>query len=173
MIEFLSIITLITNVLTAIVLVAFFALPKVRTLVSSSALTTMLIAALAATLGSLYLSDIQGWTPCKMCWLQRIFMYPQVVLLAIALWVKDRTIVRYILALSLIGIALALYHYYLQIEATFFPEPVDPTVPCDASGESCARTYTFRFGYITIPMMAASAFLYNILVSLHVIRTQR
>lgn len=34
------------------------------------------VVACVATLGSLYLSEILGYEPCKLCWFQRILMYP-------------------------------------------------------------------------------------------------
>lgn len=71
--------------------------------------------AFVATFGSLWYSDVLGYAPCKLCWLQRILMYPQAILLALAWWKKDATIGSYSLALSLPGIVLAGYHYYLQL----------------------------------------------------------
>ncbi len=137
----------------------------------------MLIVAAAATSGSLYFSDIAGWTPCKDCWYQRIFMYPQVLLLAVALWKKDRHIALYILTLSIIGMGIAIDHYAEQVEAAFAavgaPE-IDPLIPCDNSGVSCAKTEIhFTFGYITIPMMALTAFVLNMIGSLFMLRQQR
>lgn len=43
------------------------------------------LVAIIATGGSLYMSEILLWEPCKLCWVQRIFMYPLVLLLGIAL----------------------------------------------------------------------------------------
>lgn len=136
----------------------------VETFIRRHALTLMLITSLAATLGSLYFSDIAGWTPCKDCWLQRIVMYPQTVILAIALWKKDPHAARYVLALSLMGILLSLDHYADQVEAAWTPPtPADPLKPCGGD-VPCARTEIhFTFGYITIPMMAFTVFLLNTL----------
>lgn len=173
-VDALSVLTLLGDIFIAITLLAF--LPSLRSIhafISKHALVLMLIVACTATIGSLFLSEIAGWTPCKDCWLQRIFMYPQAVLLAIALWKRDRHIVLYILALSSIGAVLSIDHYADQIEATFFAPPVDPLVPCDASGVSCSTTYTFRFGYITIPMMALTAFVLNALGSIVVLRQKK
>lgn len=164
-VDALSILTVVGDVIIALLLVAFLpALKKVHTFVAKNGLWLMLITSLIATLGSLFLSDVAGWTPCKDCWLQRIFMYPQVVLLIIALIAKDKKVAKYILVLSLIGIVLSTHHYIEQIEATFFP-PETGLEPCDDTGVSCARTYTFRFGYITIPMMALTVFVLNALGS--------
>ena len=48
-------------------------------------LLAMWAAALIATLGSLYFSEIKGYIPCTMCWYQRIFMYPIVLIGLVAL----------------------------------------------------------------------------------------
>lgn len=140
--------------------------------VSDHALGLMLTVALTATLGSLFFSDIAGWTPCKDCWYQRICMYPQVVLLLIACFRKDRNIAPYLLILSLIGAGIAIDHYSEQLHAAL--TPVDPLVPCDTSGVSCAATQIkFTFGYITIPMMALTAFTLNAIGSVLLLRGSR
>lgn len=173
-VDLLSVLTVAANISALIILVALVtnALLPVRRFVSHHALMLMLIVALIATCGSLFLSEIAGWAPCKLCWLQRIFMYPQVVLLIMAMWKRDRGIAPYVLALSIIGALIAILHYHEQIVATFFTPPADSLEPCDATGVSCAKTYTFRFGYITVPMMALSAFTLNILGSWSVIRNR-
>lgn len=137
---------------------------------SAHAMELMLIVAFVATCGSLYFSDVALWTPCKLCWYQRIFMYPQVFLLGLALWRKDRNIARYILLLSVIGAGIALWHYGEQVGAALFPAVIDPNVPCDTSGVSCASTPFFHFGYITIPMMALTAFVLNALGSMFLLK---
>ena len=134
-------------------------------------MSLMLLGAFLATVGSLFFSDIAGWTPCKDCWLQRIVMYPQVVILGIALWKRDRNVAWYIFALSIIGIVLSTHHYGEQVEAAMAPVQDANGVnvllkPCDGSGVSCAATQIhFTFGYITIPMMALTVFLLNALTS--------
>jgi len=132
------------------------------------ALAIMFAGALIATLGSLYFSEVAGWVPCVKCWYQRIFMYPQAVILFVALIRKDRMAVHSILWLSLIGLFIAGDHYAEQVNLVL--NPADPSMPCDATGVSCARTPFFHFGYITIPMMAASVFLLNAILSWAVIR---
>ncbi len=139
----------------------------------------MLLGAFLATVGSLFFSDIAGWTPCKDCWLQRIVMYPQVLILAIALWKQDRNAAWYIIALSIIGIVLSAHHYGEQLEAAMTPVPDANGVnvllkPCDGSGVSCAATQIhFTFGYITLPMMALTVFLLNALTSAMMIVAQK
>lgn len=139
---------------------------------ASHALGLMLMITLIATLGSLYFSEIAGWNPCKLCWFQRIFMYPQVILLSIALWKRDATVARYILTLSLIGTMFAAYHYYIQMY-DIIAAPDNPATPCDTSGESCVKTPFTHFGYITIPMMALTAFALNIAGSMLLLKKQQ
>lgn len=107
-----------------------------------------------ATLGSLTYSDIIGYDPCKLCWIQRIFMYPLVILLGMAIYKKERTILKYVLTFSVVGALIAVYHYLLQLG-------VAPALPCSAVGysASCSQRFVMEFGYITIPMMALTAFL--------------
>lgn len=42
------------------------------------------IVSAVATLGSLYFSEIRHYEPCKLCWIQRIFMYPIVIMATVA-----------------------------------------------------------------------------------------
>ncbi|MBN3524733.1 disulfide oxidoreductase [Paenibacillus apiarius] len=103
--------------------------------------------------GSLYMSDILFWEPCKLCWFQRIFMYPLVILLGIAAYRNDRSIVRYTLPLSIIGGLISTYHYMVQK----IPAMAD-TSPC-RSGIPCNTDYLDAYGWITIPLLAFVAFL--------------
>lgn len=111
-------------------------------------------AALAATLGSLFYSEIKHYTPCLLCWYQRIFMYPQVLLLGIAWWKQDRGVWRYSIPMTIIGGAISAFHYIEQVSA-------NPLSPCSTVGYSvsCAEYFVLRYGYITIPLMALTAFL--------------
>lgn len=138
---------------------------KILHILKKYALPLMFISALAATLGSLTYSDIIGYDPCKLCWFQRIFMYPQTLLLGIALLKKDTRIATYIFWLSLLGFVLALYHYLLQIG-------VATGAPCSVVGysETCSKRFVLQYGYITIPMMAATAFGINLLTAWHLMK---
>ena len=55
------------------------------------------MAALIATLGSLYFSEVKGFIPCDLCWYQRIFMYPLAVILGIAVYRGDKSAAWYAL----------------------------------------------------------------------------
>jgi disulfide bond formation protein DsbB len=109
--------------------------------------------AIVATLGSLYFSEIRMFVPCLLCWWQRIFMYPLVLLLAVATFRGDSGIWRYALPLSAIGLATSTYHYLLQkVPGLGAPASCAVGVPCTVQ-------YVNYFGFITIPFMAGIAFL--------------
>ncbi|MDD5041960.1 MAG: disulfide bond formation protein B [Candidatus Peribacteraceae bacterium] len=122
---------------------------------------------LTATGSSLYFSEVLGWTPCKLCWFQRIFMYPQLPLALLALWRRDRGIAPSILVLSLIGMCFSIWHYGEQVYYNLYPELI--TV-CDSTGVSCVNAQMLAFGYMTIPMMALTAFALNALISGRMVR---
>ncbi len=119
-----------------------------------------LVVALTAMVGSLTYSWGLGYEPCEFCWFQRILMYPLVIILAMGLWKKrDASAGDYALGLSIPGALIAGYHYLLQIGVTSY-------APCDALGYSvsCSKVFVMNFGYITIPLMAFSAFVLVILL---------
>jgi len=124
------------------------------------ALLIAFIVTLAATLGSLFFSEIAKYQPCDLCWFQRIFMYPQVLLLGIALWKKDRSVSRYVIPMSIIGAIIAAYHYYISKLANIASSGV-----CSAVGPSCLVDYFTEFGYVTIPLMAFTAFIIVIVMT--------
>ena len=45
-------------------------------IISAHGLLFAFVVVATATLGSLFYSEIAGFEPCKLCWFQRIFMYP-------------------------------------------------------------------------------------------------
>ena len=107
-----------------------------------------------ATFTSLIYSDVIGYEPCKLCWFQRIFMYSQVILFGVAIFRRDTGIKIYGIVLSSIGAIVALFHYIGQIGWN----PLN--LECLAIGysASCAKNFVLSLGYVTIPMMAFSAF---------------
>lgn len=161
-IRILSILTLISNICFVLGGIVFIYCQlhkkskftkRIYTLVKKYALAFVFVISLTATSGSLYLSEIRGFDPCKMCWLQRIFMYPLPIITFVALYKKTRDAFFYVLPLSIIGAVLAGYHYYMQLN----PERI---VPCSTVGfsVSCSERFFTYFNYITIPWMALSAF---------------
>jgi disulfide bond formation protein DsbB len=111
-----------------------------------------------ATGGSLYLSEVAHFTPCVLCWYQRIAMYPMVVLLGLAV-ARDDDVLPYALALSGIGAGVSTYHMLVERFPSIETDACDPQNPC-------SLIWTERFGYLTIPTMALSAFALVITLSL-------
>lgn len=117
---------------------------------------------LTATLGSLYLSEIVHFTPCTLCWYQRIAMYPLVPIFAVAHLRADTGVWRYALPLSVIGLAVALYHVVIQWQ------PGLDLGTC-AVGVPCTGRYVAVFGFVSIPTLSGAAF-FVITVILWVLR---
>src|SRR5690606_32194197 len=79
--------------------------------------------------GSLFFSEVLGWLPCELCWIQRILMYPLTVILTVGILRDDRGVAAYALPLSLTGMGFSLYHY-LEVLKVIAPAPCSGTVPC-------------------------------------------
>ncbi len=118
--------------------------------------------ALLATAGSLFFSYVMEFAPCVLCWYQRIFLFPLVVVLARGLFPYDRGVVKYALPLAGLGWIVAGYHNLVY--AGFIPENLQPC----AKGVSCTEEYLNLFGFLTIPALSLLAFtaLAGILIAL-------
>ena len=104
--------------------------------------------ATTATLGSLFFSEVMEIQPCVLCWYQRIFMYPLVVIFLVGLFPLDRNVVRYALPIAAIGWGISVYHYLLY--SGYIPENMQPC----SQGVSCADINLELLGFITIPMLS-------------------
>jgi len=122
-----------------------------RELLRTYALPFAWLVALTATLGSLYYSEVANFVPCKLCWYQRIAMYPLVVILGIAAIRRDIHVRRYVVPVAGIGAAIAIFHYGLQRFPELTSGSCDPTAPCTS-------TWVWQFQFISIPFMALSGF---------------
>jgi disulfide bond formation protein DsbB len=108
--------------------------------------------AVVATTGSLFLSEVADFIPCKLCWFQRIAMYP-LVLLALPAFALDRRAARYFLPLPVVGLGVSIYH--LLVERGVISE----TQSCQISAPGgCGVRWMEEFGYVTIPVLAATGF---------------
>lgn len=110
------------------------------------------IAAIIATLGSLYFSEVMHFIPCTLCWYQRIFMYPLAIMLGIAVYRNDTAIYKYVLPLSIIGLLISGYHTLLQ------KVPALKQFEMCTTGVPCSKDYINWLGFITIPLLAFIAF---------------
>ncbi len=110
-----------------------------------------IIAAVSA-LGSLFFSHVMGFAPCVLCWYQRIFLFPLVIVLAVGLFPFDGSVGKYALPLAAAGWVTALYHNLLY--AGIIPESIQPC----SRGVSCTEKYIDLFGFLTIPMLSLLSF---------------
>jgi disulfide bond formation protein DsbB len=120
-------------------------------LIQPRAMVVGWVVALLATVGSLYFSEVAGFTPCTLCWYQRIAMYPFVVLLGIAALRRARFVTG-APALAAIGAAVAGYHVALEWM------PSLDTGAC-AVAAPCTYVWFREFGIISLPTLALAAFL--------------
>ena len=121
------------------------------------------LVALVASVGSLIYSEVIGFEPCRLCWFQRIAMYPMAFVLLVGAIRREAAVKFYALPLALVGLGISIWHYVIQT----FPSlseggSCDPAVPCSAK-------YVDIFGFISIPFMAGAGFtLITVLLLLYV-----
>ncbi len=130
--------------------------PVVQITKKYSTLIIFIISFLAMCISLIY-SNFFGYTPCYLCWFQRIFIYPSVLFSGIAMYKKDYHVVSYIESLSWVGLVFSIYHnitYYTGVSP----------LPCDV-GASCTLQYVSEFGFVTIPFMALVSFIAIITVA--------
>jgi len=123
------------------------------------------VVATSAVLGALFFSEVMRLPPCLLCWYQRIFMFPLVLLLPLGLFPFDRRIVRYALPLGAVGWAIALVHVLLTWG--IIPESVTPCT----QGVPCGENPIVWFGFVSIPLLSLAAF--TSIVALLLVARQR
>jgi len=106
----------------------------------------------ASALGSLFFSDIMDLPPCSLCWYQRIFMFPLVLILPAGLFPFDRKVVRYALPLAVIGWLVAAFQMLLV--TGIIPEGLEPCT----QGVPCSEQVIEWFGFVSIPLLSLAAF---------------
>ena len=117
-------------------------------------LTLGFLVSLSASLFTLIYSEVVGFVPCYLCWYQRAFIFPLPFIFGMAIWHKDRKIVKYVLPLLSVGFIVAIYQNFMY----YFKDT--GSLPCDASGVSCYQQLINEFGgYISFPMLSLSSYL--------------
>jgi disulfide bond formation protein DsbB len=110
------------------------------------------LVATVSTLGALFLGEVIGYTPCVLCWYQRIAMFPLVLVLAAGLFPFDPRVIRYALPLTAAGWGLAVFH--LALVAGWIPDSIKP---CQ-QGVPCSDVQVVWLGFVNIPLLSVLAF---------------
>ena len=134
---------------------------ELKKTISTGVIFLCFLIASIATLGSLFFSEIMNFIPCSMCWYQRIFMYPLVLIFLVNLLYPDDKVFKYAITLVTVGLLFSIYHNLLMFD--IIPESI---VPC-VSGVPCSTEYINWFGFITIPFLSFIAYfmLFILLIS--------
>lgn len=104
-------------------------------------------------MGSIYFSEVSGFSPCTLCWYQRILMYPLAGLLALGILRRDNHLPHLVLPFSLLGQGVAVYHFLLQ-KTPYFGSPSSCGI-----GVTCTTVWINWFGVVTIPLLAMAGFM--------------
>ena len=131
--------------------------------VRSVGLWLMSAVTVGAMAGSLHFSENIGFVPCKYCWYQRIAMFSLALVTFIAALRRDMKIAVYTLALALAGLAVSAWHYLIE----WFPNLKSTSCSLDVP---CTAVWFREFGFVTLALMAGSAFLFVITVSVAIMR---
>lgn len=120
-------------------------------LVAARAKLTLAVSGVAM-LGSLYFSESAHFVPCRLCWLQRIAMYPIALIALIALIRRDRGARWYIVPLASIGALISTYHYLIEWGV------LNDSESCALFGPSCSAVWFREFGFVTMAFGALAGF---------------
>jgi disulfide bond formation protein DsbB len=110
------------------------------------------LVATTATLGALFFSEVMQLPPCALCWYQRIFIFPLVLLLPMGLFPWDRKVIRYALPLLVVGTLVSLFQ--LLLVWGVIPESIQPC----RQGVSCKDVQVVWLGFLSIPLLSFVAF---------------
>lgn len=121
--------------------------------------------ALFSSLAALFIGEVMGQAPCVLCWYQRAFMFPLVIVLLIAALRADVAVWLYALPLAAAGWLIAAFHslQYLGL----IPKALEP---CSATGPSCSGADMTILGGVPIPLLSLGAFTAIIVLLAHIRR---
>jgi disulfide bond formation protein DsbB len=107
--------------------------------------------AVTAMAGSLYFSEVADYVPCRLCWFQRIAMYPLAVILLVAAIRRDRAVRWYVGPLAAIGALVSTYHYLVEW---------NPSLEGGVCGigPACSAIWFRELGFVTLAFMALCGF---------------
>ncbi len=158
---------LVTILATLILIFDFRTKRTLQIFVQTWGLLVAFIGVLGSTILSLIYSEVFGFIPCGLCWLERIALYPQVLLLGVGLYFKDKLMPRYGIALSVFGLIVSLYHHYIQMGGSQFIK-----CPATGAGADCAKRFFFEFDFMTFPLAVAIFFVFLIALYVYILKTR-
>jgi disulfide bond formation protein DsbB len=125
-----------------------------RDVVAPLALPIAFAVASVTVLGSLYMSEVKHFRPCHLCWIQRAFLYPQPILLALLWWRPSSwPWVRYLAVVLLVAdIPVSIWHYLIER----YPS-LESSVNVCAVDLPCTLVYVREFKYVSLPLMALTS----------------
>ena len=129
--------------------------------ISDAGVWLALLVAVGAMLGSLYFSEVADFVPCRLCWFQRIAMYPLTAVLLVGAIRKDPAVRWYVAPLAVVGAAISAWHTLIEWR------PQLDNGECALTGPSCTYVWFREFGFISLATMALTGFL-TILILLFV-----
>jgi len=122
---------------------------------------------------TLLYSEVFGFVPCSLCWLQRVALYAQALISVVAWRSCDAThFPRYGTILSGFGLLVAAYQYIYQA----IPDTVRESgaMPCLADGSAdCSKTIMEVFGFVTFPFLSAVLFAFLIVLYVQMQKTKQ
>jgi len=117
------------------------------------------VVAAVATGGSLYISEIAGYQPCELCWFERVCVFALSILLLLFAWQGEARLTRYLIPFPLAGAAVSVYHLLIENGA------IKESAFCRSNpagvvyGARCSLRWFNEFGYVSITVLALTAFL--------------
>jgi disulfide bond formation protein DsbB len=126
--------------------------PEAAALLGGSAIWLAWAVALVCTVGSLIYSEVIHFVPCRLCWFQRIAMYPLAVILLVGAIRREAVVKFYAIPLALIGLAISIWHNVIQFFPSLEGGSCDPLNPCSARNVAV-------FGFMDLPFMAGAGFI--------------
>lgn len=129
--------------------------------VTDAALWIAFLVAGIAMAGSLYFSEVAHFFPCRLCWFQRIAMYPLAVILFVAAIRRDRSVQWYAVPIAAAGACVSVYHYVIE-----WNPDLEVGNACAATGPSCSAINFREFGFVTLSFMALCGFVAVIVLTI-------
>jgi disulfide bond formation protein DsbB len=151
--------TILLQVSLVVILVGWAIQAPFVQVVAKHAHTLLRVLFVSAAICSLIYEFGFGYTPCLLCWYQRIAIFP-IAILSFTADIRRSALLRtQMLILGVVGFSIALFHNYIDI----FPSN---GLDVCGQGPSCLVRYVYEFGYITIPVMSATILLFAIVLTL-------